>query len=206
MLSGYNITEEGVVHESAGISKMKYDHTYVNAYNNFKLQTEYMSWLRYGYMVASIGYTPKSVLDVGYGNGEFLKVCSKTIEKCMGNDVSEYPLPDKCEFVEIYEKTEVITFFDSLEHFEDISFVKNLNSKFLIISVPWCHHPDDDEWFSSWKHRKPGEHLWHFNHVSLVKFMKSNDYSLINYCNIEDAIRKSVTSLENILTASFVRA
>ena len=49
----------------------------------------------------------------------------------------------------------------------------------------------NDEWFESWKHRKPDEHLWHFNRDSLNKFMERMGYVMISSTNIEDTIRKN---------------
>jgi hypothetical protein len=42
---------------------------------------------------------------------------------------------------------------------EDIEFVKDLKCHYVCISLPWCHY-FSDEWFETWKHRKPNEHLW----------------------------------------------
>ena len=63
---------------------------------------------------------------------------------------------------------DIITFYDSLEHFEEIEFVKKLKCNYICISVPNCHYKND-EWFRNWKHRKPNEHLWHFNSKSHIR-------------------------------------
>ena len=98
---------------------------------------------------------------------------------------------------------DVITFFDSLEHFEDIEFVKDLKCRVVCISVPYCHNKSD-EWFENWKHRRPNEHLWHFDKDSLVKFMERMGFVLCSYSNLEDTIRKNPDQEEpNILTCIF---
>ena len=100
---------------------------------------------------------------------------------------------------------DVITFFDSLEHFEDIEFVKDLSCTAVCISVPHCHNKND-EWFENWKHRRPDEHLWHFDKDSLVKFMERMGFVLCSYSNLEDTIRKNPDQEEpNILTCVFRR-
>ena len=96
----------------------------------------------------------------------------------------------------------MICFFDSLEHFHDISFVKNLNTKYIYISLPWCHY-HSDEWFENWKHRREDEHIYHFNEKSLEKFMNRQGFKMINYCNLEDKIRIDKNLSPNILTACF---
>jgi hypothetical protein len=72
-----------------------------------------------------------------------------------------------------------------------------------MISLPWCHHPDQDEWFLNWKHRKPNEHLHHFNQRSLCAFMYDQGWSCVNHSNLEDGIRQHEHDWENILTAVF---
>lgn len=203
MLKNYSINSDGVVFQIEKTTR-EYTSEYSIAYNNYGEMTNYMSHLRLGYIVGSIGHIPKSILDVGYGNGSFLKTCSKIIPNCYGNDISGYELPNDISFVSDIESKffEVITFFDSLEHFIDIEFVKNLNCDYICISVPWCHYHDDD-WFENWKHRRPNEHLHHFNQKSLNKFMQRMGFDIISSTNIEDTIRVGVGKEYNILTSIF---
>ena len=97
---------------------------------------------------------------------------------------------------------DVISFFDSLEHFDDIYFLDKLQCDYICISVPWCHN-FNDEWFENWKHRRPDEHLWHFDEKSLRRFVESQNYEYVNHTNIEDSIRKTEYSYPNILTSIF---
>jgi hypothetical protein len=163
-----------------------------------------MSHLRLGYIIGTLGFVPNSILDVGYGNGSFLKTSNQIIPNCFGYDVSGVDLPDNIAVVDnlFGSHYDVITFFDSLEHFEDIYFLNKLDCDYLCISVPWCHN-FDDEWFENWKHRRPDEHLWHFNVDTLRKFLESQNYEYINHTNIEDCIRKTEYTYPNILTAMF---
>ena len=163
-----------------------------------------MSNLRLGNIIGSISKVPKSILDIGYGSGNFLETAKNLIPYCYGNDISGYTIPPGCEFVsDIFNQYfEVITFFDSLEHFDDIYFLNALKCNYIVISLPWCHYFDDD-WFENWKHRKPDEHLWHFNSTSLTRFMKSQGFVTINITDIEDSIRKHGFSYSNILTGVF---
>jgi hypothetical protein len=205
MLDNYIKLSDGRIKQEI-IKPFEYGLDYSEAYNQspYKENSEYISYLRYAYIIGSIGKIPNSVLDVGYGNGGFLSVASNQILNCFGFDISEYPVPSKCMKVDSMTDQfyDVITFFDSLEHFEDISFVKDLKCEYVCISLPWCHN-FSDEWFDRWKHRKPDEHLWHFNKEALISFMFDNGYLFINSCNIEDQIRKSSFNYPNILTAMF---
>jgi len=163
-----------------------------------------MSYLRLGFLLGQIKGKINSILDVGYGNGDFLEAASNTINSCYGNDVTNYPLPSKCTHIDdIYSQFfDVVCFFDVLEHFEDIYQIKNLKCNYIYISLPWCHY-HSDEWFNKWKHRRPDEHFWHFNDESLNKFMNEIGYKKISSCNIEDVIRKPIDKDANILTCIF---
>ena len=140
----------------------------------------------------------------GLGPKSAKRIILKLINNRYGHDISGWPVPEGCTFVEDLLKGsyDVITFFDSLEHMEDMEFVNDLNTKYVCISVPDCHY-FSDEWFDTWKHRKPDEHLWHFNEASLNKFMDRMGYDTINTCNLEDITRKNNESYTNILTGIF---
>jgi len=204
MLDNYIKLENGVIKQDK-VNVIKYDEDYVvNSYNSYGELGLRMSNLRLGYLIGSIGKVPDSILDVGYGNGDFLKTCTSIIPNCYGNDISGYEAPNGVSFVDDITKEhyDVITFFDVLEHFEDIDFVADLNCNYILISVPWCHYISDD-WFENWKHRRPNEHIYHFNEKSLESFMESKGFKMINKSNIEDSIRKPADENKNVLTAIF---
>ena len=203
-MKNYAKNGDGVIYQ---IEKeiFQYNQDYVNnSYVVYEPLPTYMGYLRLGNIIGSIGRVPKSILDVGYGNGSFLKVCKNIIPNCYGYDISEYPVPEGCVksdsmFNKFYD---IITFYDSLEHFEEIEFVKKLKCNYICISVPNCHYKNE-EWFRDWKHRRPNEHLWHFNLKSLENFMLRMGFSMINSTNIEDTIRKNKHESQNILTSIF---
>ena len=207
MLDNYYKGEYGVIHQK---EVKEFNKDYAAQYNNYGELSNYMSYLRLGWLGGAIGYLPESILDIGYGNGAFLNVCKQAgINICHGEDISNYPLPEGCTSISYDDifKThyDVITMFDSFEHFEDLSFIGKLDCSYLIISVPNCYAGEEDEWFGSWKHRREDEHLHHFNITSLNNFCGWHNYRLINYSYIEDAIRKDDNYKPNILTACFDR-
>lgn len=205
MLNNYQKLENGIIKQIQKNSSINYNYDYVNnSYNTYGELGLRMANLRLGYLIGSLGFVPNSVLDIGYGNGDFLKVCSNIIKNCYGHDVSGYPLPDQVNFVKNpYENEyDIVTFFDVLEHFDNIYDIKDLKTNYILISLPNCHYYSD-EWFETWKHRRLNEHLWHFNETSLISFMKEIGYHCINTCNIEDTIRKDKLNSPNILTGIF---
>jgi len=200
----YETLETGVIKQKI-IEKTTYDY-YANKYNEKKEKTNYMSYLRYGVLVGVLQTIPNSIVDVGYGNGSFLSVCKETIKDTYGCDISDFPVPEGCKKIDFTDisNVDVVCFFDSLEHFDDISVIKNLSTQYIFISVPWCHN-FSDEWFLNWHHRRPNEHLWHFNKESLINHFKTNGYECIYTSNFEDLIRKnsSLKGHPNILSAIF---
>jgi hypothetical protein len=208
MLENYSIDKNGVIFQVNVTENINYKREYVeNSYEKYGELTNYISYLRYGYLIGSIGKLPYSLLDFGYGNGAFLNVCKEKISKCYGYDIGEFDVPKGTErimkFNELYIKHfDVISFFDSLEHVENIYFLDKLDCDYIIISVPE-YHDFSDEWFKNWKHRRMNEHLWHFSVQGLINFMRSQGYVPINISNIEDIIRKSEYNYSNILTGVF---
>jgi hypothetical protein len=203
MLDNYTAVSNGVIQQISR-DTFKYDQSYVKQSYLHSL-VENMSYLRLGYILGNIPETPRSLLDVGYGSGSFLQISSQIIKDTYGHDINGYPIPATSKFVENIQENyyDIITFFDSLEHFPDIYFLDKLKCKYICISVPWCHY-FSDEWFATWKHRKPNEHLWHFNSQSLRRFMDSQGYDVINIGNFEDTIRKIEQPYANILSGVFV--
>jgi len=205
MLPNYELTQDGIIKQQ-NAKPFSYDVEYSESrYSHFDDRGNILH-LRLGFIIGSIGKVPTSLMDVGYGNGDFLTTCKGFIQDLYGNDIPPaYPLPKGVSFVEniVDQEAEVITFFDSLEHFPDIEFVQDLKCKYIVVSLPWCTKGEDDRWFETWKHRKPDEHLYHFTEKSLTAFMNRQGYTLVNYCNLEDKVRIDKSLQPNILTACF---
>jgi hypothetical protein len=203
MLDNYKMLKSGVIKQIDVVNQVDYNLEYVsNSYDSYGEKVNYISFLRLGYLLGVINEIPNSILDIGYGNGAFLKACKNVIKNCYGNDISDYNLPVDVNFIDdiFIDYYDVITFFDSLEHFHDIEFVKKLKCKYILISVPCCHYYSDD-WFKNWKHRRPDEHIFHFNENSLNDFMIDCGFEKMSISFVEDTIRKGEE--KNILTGIF---
>jgi len=125
MIENYEILKNGVIKQKTILKKIKsYNLNYVNnSYNQYGEKGPQISGIRLGYLIATLGYWPQSILDVGYGNGDFLKVCKGVIDS-YGNDVSGYPVPEGVTYTDnIFNKHyDVISFFDVLEHFNEMGY------------------------------------------------------------------------------------
>lgn len=203
----YKRFPNGIIKQQDNKITMDYGNEYI--LNNYcspipKETLTKMAGLRLGYLLGSIGKDIGSILDFGYGGGDFLDTCVEKGLDSYGIDVPGVSLPKGCKEGSLDNYYDAICFFDSLEHMQDIDFVKNLKCTYICIAVPWCHFCSKEElgeeWFSQWKHRKYGEHLWHFDDISLENFLNECGFEVINKSNIEDTIRKNSGSFENILT------
>ena len=205
MLAGYTKDRDGIIkHDDA--TPPAYDEEYIRQYTlkNGPLEEE-LSCLRLGLLLGSINQSITKLLDVGYGNGAFLKRASNIVKDCFGHDnPPAFPLPPRVESASNPTGAyyDVVTFYNSLEHMPEIDFIKNLQCQYVAITLPWCHYFSDD-WFENWKHRKPNEHIWHFNDESLQRFMKSQGYSTLHISNSEDCIRGEPLGYPSYLTAIF---
>lgn len=206
MIENYYKNEFGVISQVEISEKTKYDQGYIaRSYRKFPEKCREMAHLRLGYMIGAIGAVPSSIMDIGYGSGEFLAVAKNIIPKCFGNDITGIQPPEGVEYIADFTSigVSVVTFFDVLEHFENpVETIKSLHCQYVVISVPHCHYYSD-EWFQNWKHRKPNEHLHHFNEASLGAMMNECGFVTLLQTNIEDTIRKDQP--QNILTMVFER-
>lgn len=168
----------------------KYDHIYVaSRYDRYKT-TRPMSVLRLhvlhtvlqlneslekGYIAVQKG----PLLDVGYGNGDFIRVARSEGWEPYGNDVNpaEYEGVERVDLPPVARdnrRYRAITFFDALEHFEDLSIARWCShyTDWLLLSFPAV--PDNFPFDKNWKHYRPGEHHLHFQPESLEKIFSHN--------------------------------
>lgn len=198
-VDNYYLDEFGVIHQ---IEKQPYSFDYGLERNGYGEKSHYLSFLRLGYLMGAIPDIQycSSILDIGYGNGDFLRAAQKYFDVVGGMDIVWDYLPEGCVKQESITDThyDVITFFDALEHFDDMNIIEQLKCKYIVISLPNCK-TSDPEWFMKWKHRKPNEHLHHFNELSMYKFLNAKGYRVIRSGFVEDVIRKGAEP-QNILT------
>lgn len=163
-----------------------------------------MSHLRLG-LLEAYGQRGR-LLDVGYGNGDFIHTASKVGFEAFGNDV--HGCGERFNVREVSLdgglRWDYVTFFDSLEHFEELEEVRDLarRAQYVVVSTPKRPSQFPEENTLSWKHFRPGEHLHYFSVGSLARLFQ--DHDLVNVCDLEDVIRGRLPDgSTNILTCVF---
>ena len=201
----------GVVGQRDLTVLVSYDTRYISErYCNIDDKTEALSSIR-AEKLLSVVKAPGFVLDYGCGAGHFTKKLSKLVDDptwIRGFDIAYFPNDENRTFSPWGRKWDTVCFFDSLEHLQNPEWaIYALGAKNVMISVPWCHDAQNPEWFMPWKHRRYGEHLWHFGLRALIRFMARMEYDLVYHGSPEDDVRGRLPDGDsNILTAIFRRA
>jgi SAM-dependent methyltransferase len=148
-----------------------YDANYAHQYDSLPVRE--MSKIRWDFIRSYLHLPDGSrILDVGYGNGAFLRYARGAGMKIYGIDVhsEDFGIP-VVDFNTplVYD---LVCFFDSLEHFPSFAPIFQLSARNVVISIPntpdcLLTTPTD------WRHFKPGEHLHYFSRQSLTKLMAS---------------------------------
>lgn len=204
--------ESGALRQRDLTVEVVYDRQYVASRYDQYPTTEAMSYLRANLVEVFCPCEDERILDFGCGNGSFLEEMASRTWGCYGMDVSGYEFEHEGFIVAAPNpsiEVDVVTFFDSLEHLPRPKLILGaLNCRYVVISLPWL--PTEGlnaeqfvESFIAWKHRRYGEHLWHFNPATLAKMMHDAGFDLVMFAPFEDRIRKPEGDRPNILTAIF---
>lgn len=201
----YEITPDGVIHQ-INPKPFIYDTNYISCYDNesYKSKSDLLQMERLTFVSAVHGRPIRSLIDYGYGLGDFMRFARKKVKMVYGFDLTRMHV-EGCEVVNKLFPVDAITFHDALEHVPDISFIKDLPCETVSVSLPNCeYHLKGKDWFASWYHRKPGEHLHFFDEASLIKFMDSMGWEHKSTSILEDYVRERGYDW-NILQCGFKR-
>lgn len=204
----YSIDKFGIIHQISPKTFI-YDSTYVDVYKTpeYREASALLMGIRVGSIysnyISSFDTFPSSILDIGYGDGSFLKASQNLIPSCYGYDVTNEPLPNGIQLVKILESDthyDIITMWDVYEHLPNLDIINKLNFNMICFSMPDVSFKD----FDNWKHRKPNEHIHHFTPQSLTNLMSSFNLKPVHLSWQEDAVRKSKDK-HNIMTMMFIK-
>ena len=212
MIDNYSVDSFGVIHQ-VEFQPIQYDQDYISYYEDLSDRTIKLGYQRLGWILGMLDRIPKSVLEIGYGTGTFIEAAKITgVEKCVGCDIADYPLPDGVEFMD-WEKSlkldwDVVAMFDVLEHIPDLGFLGELKTNYLAVAVPFCRWRElGDDWFRDWRMLLPNEHLHHFDKESLVGLLGHYGFECLTLSTFEDGIRlRPGETGPNILSGMFKKS
>ena len=198
----YCIDELGIIHQ-VNPETFVYDANYVSTYDTeaYRRDNDRLQAMRYAFAVACHGRTPGKILDYGCGNLAFVNFARQS-SWAVGYDITGME-----GTVSQLQPASVYAFWDALEHVPDLHEVlRKIECETVCISLPWCHYNREGlDWFDTWKHRKPNEHLHHFTPDSLRDLMRQYGFTQVALSFHEDIVRKGTGSLPNILSMGFRR-
>ena len=157
---------------------------------NYKLHqatTSKMVGIRMGWLAAHIAHedlTNFNVVDIGAGNGMFVEETKAIFKRVVPYDLAGDSISDQ----ELYSTSwDLICLTDVLEHFDDIDSLFNISFRYALISFPETPRGYD---LTSWRHMKPGEHLWLLNAESFRAWVISHGCQIIASGCPEDMLRR----------------
>lgn len=186
-------------------ARVDYDETYwdkVMAYEGSDIQRRVLEGrLAILRRQASRGW---SVLDIGAGSGTFVRMAVSAGYYARGYDImansqqmlKSHGLFDEFEHLGGYD---VVTMWDSLEHFEDPQTVMQsiARGSLLLVSIPIFARLEQ---IRKSKHYRPGEHLYYFTLDGLIDWAKLHGFS----CR-EASKHEIEAGREGILAFAFVK-
>lgn len=128
-------------------------------------------------------------VDVGIGGGAFVEAID-----CDGIDVNPEAIAWLGARGSLWdgEQTEVMTFFDSIEHIENPGLYLSMARKWVFLSTPIYTSKED---CLKSKHMKPGEHIHYFEDRGIKTFMREHGFKCVDQNRLEtDAGREAIGS------------
>lgn len=179
---------------------ISYDSTYISGFG--VRPEEAMSCLRVGFIKGMI--PGGKLLDVGFGTGAFIKIAMNAGFDAFGYDIHGEDFGVRRAPLCGADSWDVVTFFDSLEHFSEFGEIRSLSkrARLLVVSVPKT--PVDLLTNRQWRHYKPGEHLHYFCEQSLAALF--SPMRAIVSSDLEDVVRGNLDGSQNILTMVFAQS
>lgn len=149
-----------------------------------------MSHLRLGWISSFFKYEDMKkmdVVDVGCGNGIFVKCCFGKFRNVFGYDI----VGDSISKDELYNRNwDLIVLSDVLEHFEDIEELFSIKWRFCMLSFPETPEVSSFEELTKWRHFKPNEHLYYLTAGKIRRWVENHkNTKVIGISNFEDLIR-----------------
>lgn len=173
-----------------------YDKKYFDKYKGYA-QTEIGKSITKSRMEFVAKYFDGVVVDIGIGCGQFVEARKNTL----GFDINPFGvewLKSRNLFADPYKSPfPAATFWDSLEHIQNIQFLLENVREWVFVSIPIfqsCEHVLRS------KHFRKDEHCWYFTHKGFLAWMDTQGFSPITVERFEMDLGR-----EDIFTFAFKR-
>jgi SAM-dependent methyltransferase len=145
-----------------------------------------MSWLRMGWLSANIPYDDLktfNVVDLGSGNGVFIKESSKVFKRIVPFDLAGESITKE----ELYSTVwDLVVASDVIEHFNEIDDFWKIRFRYAFISFPEVPKRLS---LKLWHHYKPDEHIYALSLANVVKWAEKHGMELVACGVPEDMLR-----------------
>lgn len=183
--SGYVYDEYGFLKQ---VSHQVFEYT--EEYKKRQGTNVAMSFLRLGWLSAHFSYErlrDMFVVDVGCGNGEFMKRAENLFFHICGYDIVGDSIT-KHELMNTH--WDMVVLSDVLEHFEDIDELFRMKWEYCMLSFPETPVVGTFKELQSWRHFKPNEHIYHLYADGIVEWVEViHGAKVVDVGNFEDVIR-----------------
>ena len=134
------------------------------------------------------------ILDVGIGDGAFLRVLRSCLRSpsyvLQGVDINPAAvayLEERSQLGSLDEPQfyDLVTFWDSLEHFRDPRVPLRAARDIALVSLPTFASADGA---IRSRHFKPEEHFWYFSDVAFTRFADQEGFDVIDLLRTETAL------------------
>lgn len=136
---------------------------------------------------------PVTVLDVGIGDGAFLRAAKAQLRgswSLKGTDINpagiQY-LQERGELAQLEDPDgfDVVCFWDVLEHMPDPRAALKAANQVALVSIPIF---ESQVHAIKSRHFKPGEHLWYFTRRGFLAFADQEGFDVVDILATESAI------------------
>jgi len=180
---------------------------YDENYNTKWGTNDLMAGLRLGWLASHLGRDEMqrlTVVDVGCGNGVFVKCARNKFKRVAGYNVCGESI-SRDELVSEHWGLVVLT--DVLEHMPDIRALFAIHWEYAMISIPETPRVRSFDELMRWRHFKPNEHIWLLDWKGLTCWALNMEPGVcpIAVSDFEDLIRTRWDSQTTNISTLLVR-
>ena len=152
---------------------------------NLEMSSLRLGWLAQHFTIDQM--RSMEAVDVGCGNGLFVRSCEKVFRSICGYDVVGESISDSYLYGKVWDLS---VLSDVLEHFDDIEKFFKIKWRYCMLSFPETPPVRTFAELQAWRHFKPNEHIYYLHAEGVKEWIrKKPSVTVIDHSNFEDLIR-----------------